>query len=77
MKKQGEWDVDKAGGEVVIPFAFSVAITLSHALCAREESLEAGGLLFKQSWEEGYCAMFSPTKAPNTDSQHKRACLTL
>jgi len=67
----------KQGGEVVTPFAFLVAVTQSSALCARGEAWAGGGLLFKQSWEEGYCAMFSPTKAPNTDSQHERACLTL
>lgn len=47
------------------------------ALCARGAARRGGGLLFKRGWEEGYCAVFSPTKAPNTDSQHKRACLTL
>lgn len=67
----------KQGGEAVIPFAFSVSVTQSSAPCVRGKSQEGGGLLFKRSWEEGYCAMFSPTKAPNTDSQHKRAGLTL
>lgn len=52
------------GGEVVPPFAFSVAITQSSALCARGEAGEQGGgcSSFKQSWKEGYCAVFSLPK---------------
>lgn len=66
----------KQGGEVMPPFAFSVAITQNSTLCARREAGEWGAALQTGLGGRLWRCVF-PTKSPNTDSQHKRACLTL
>lgn len=52
----------KQGGEGMIPFAFSVAVTQSSALCARGESQEGGGLSSSRVGRKVIALCFPPPK---------------
>lgn len=68
FKTQTKWKswenimLKKQGGEVVMPFAFSVAFSQSSTVCVGGKSQEGGGLLFSRVGRKVVVLCFPPPK---------------